>query len=1337
MKAVVGEVSMQSSSRIDSPDLQTPRDFDVEVASESFVFEPLKFWSEVTPNQMALVGRECSYTYAELEAETNSIARALSNHGVKHGSRVVMVLPRGHEAIILLISVLKCGACYVPLDADTPAERLHLCFEDCSPDLIVILDERGSKGVTDKYKFIHIDELIEASSFESEEPLPLSEIGATSDDLAYVIFTSGTTGRPKGVMITHRSLTNFVRGDQEVCMKVLSSDRVFQGFSPASDGHHEEVWPTFQAGATLVVASSDDIHNGPDLGAFLTEFQVTIISCAPTLLSMVENDVPSLTRILFGAERCPPEMVRRWWKPNREIINTYGPTEATVGATYGYCQPDEPITIGKPLPNYYCHILDSQLMPVPEGEEGELCISGIGLSAGYLGNSDLTAQKFIPNPLAVPGQHNQLLYRTGDLSRLNVDGNIEWLGRIDSQVKIRGYRIELSDIESHLVEIESIRAAVVVIRDADAPSPTLVALVVPKNGMQIDATQCMDHLRAELPSYMVPHSLELLESLPVLPSGKIDRKLIATLKGEKLVARRAVYPPKTVSESLLVSIWQSIFSVEEVSRTDNFFLDMGGYSLLAANFISKLRNDGGMKKASVLDLYENPVLCDFAAHMDRSALEDLDQPTRKVPEFEPVPASRYRIAKIVQGFGILFLFGLKALFWLAPIITAAYYSDIDFHHLGAIGIGLLVHAVLVPTTLLLAVAIKWIVIGKFKEGEHPVWGGYFLRWWFVQRVCDLAPKEYITGTPLASLYLRALGAKIGRNCTLESLDIDCPDLLEIGDNTVIDCFSWVRNSHIAHGHLNLRRIKIGEGCNIGIRGGVAGGATMERGSVLGDLSCLREGATIPAGQQWVGSPASHRGENSFENYDPNAQTSRSRRIGYGIIQSLLVLVLPLIDMIPFAGSTLLFYQLTNKTTDYLFAPLFSVLLVFAACIMVLIVKWTILGRVKPGVYDAPSFFTLRKWFVDKLLDLQKDSIMPVYDTLYARPWCIGLGMKCGPRCEIALPARLPYDLFELGEEGFLASDNSIGLPIRRNGKLTLENTVTGKRVFIGNNSVIPQGRFIPDDTLLGALSVCPTSAQMGDIPNQSWLGSPAFKMPSRQHFEQFDPSLTYKPSFKLYMERLFRETFRIVLPSLAVLQVAVLMIIGFNVVWDRTSLVLAIATTPFMYLAAVILGIIEVFLLKKLLIGTYKPTVQPLWSKFVWNAETFSVFFHDFGASMFVGCLLGTPYMNGFLKLMGANIGPRAFIDTSDLTEFDLINIGEDAAINFNAPLQAHLFEDRVMKVGKLNIGARSSVGCFSVILFDSVIEPDSHVGHISLVMKGETIPTGTFWEGSPAQSQS
>ena len=1299
---------------------------------EGFVTDPILRWSRHAPDKIAIVSRNFKLSYRQLHEQTNQIARALQNLGIGPGQRASFVLTRGPRTVLLLISILKTGATYVPIDASSPLNRINDCIEDANPGVVIVEDPTNFADISTGAHLLSLSNLLDASAELDSSDLPQGLL--TQSNHAYVIFTSGSTGRPKGVPITHAALTNFVAGNQIACIRVEHQDVVFQGFSPASDGHHEEIWPTLAAGGTLAVATAKEVYSGIDLAQFLNDYGVTIVSCAPTLLSMVEVDVPTIKRILFGAENLPAALVNRWWSPQREILNTYGPTEATVGATFSFSRPGEPITIGKPLPNYYCYVLDESLNILPQGTEGELCISGVGLSPGYMGRDDLTAEKFLPNPHAVPGTYTEFLYRTGDRAKVDQAGNIVWLGRIDGQVKIRGHRIELSEIESCLAACPGVQSGVVSVRDTEAGDKMLAALIVARDLAEFDISAVLMQMRDTLPAHMIPAVFEHVERIPRLPSGKVDRSACQQLRGAAFRIEREIVPARTPNEQLVIDTWKELFGIDEVSATDDFFRDLGGYSLLASRFISKVRTHKAFTRVSVLELYENPSVRAFASVLDSQVASE-----HKIPDFHPVSRATYVAARVWQAVGILVLFAIQGVFWLGPILAAIYLStDIGHHDIVALVLGLAFHAISVPLLIGVVIALKWIVAGKFEPGSYPLWGSVYCRWWFVTRLIGIAPVTHITGTPFAAMYMRCLGAKVGKNVFIESLEFDCPDLIEIGDDCNLENSAWIHAAEVAYGQLHLRKVKIGDGCCIGVRSGLSGGATMERGSSLRDLTCVRSGITVPAGEEWQGSIARKADSRLLPDYDPDKQPTRSKLFVYGAIQAFLIIILAMLESLPFVSVAFTLYNSSKVLLAYVWEPVYALALVGVAAIQVLVIKWTVLPRLKPGTYKYPGFLWLRKWFTEKHLELCSGILVPLYDSLFTRPWCIALGMKCGPRCEIALPRRMPYDLVEMGAESFLASEVSIGRPIRRNGELFLEHTTVGHRTFLGNDSVVPQGCHVPDEFLLGVLSVCPTDEQVNsasDQHDQAWLGSPAFRMPNRQVMDSFDPTQTYKPTTNLYIQRLVHEAARVVLPGLCQLIVASILVEGFVKIWNDYSLGLAVINIPFLYLVGALIGAGICWVSKKLFIGTYRPTIQPLWSQFVWKTETHSAILHDFGAPLFITTIIGTPYISSFMRLLGCSVGERAFINSTDWTESDLISIGDDAAINANAPLQAHLFEDRVMKVGPIKVGDRCSVGNYSVILCESELKNDAHVGHLSLVMKGETIPSHTFWAGSPAQA--
>ena len=296
-----------------------------------------------------------------------------------------------------MLAILKAGGAYVPLDASYPADRVSYILGDCKVRSVVTTSEFAARHDLSEYRTVLLDESAGVISRESARRLTKSDSGAKSDGLAYVIYTSGSTGRPKGVAVEHRAVCNLVRAESRI-YDVCAEDRVFQGFSTAFDASIEEIWAAFFAGATLVAGTEEIVHGGPDLARYLTESGVTVFSTVPTMLSMLHTDLPTVRLLILGGEQCPAELVQRWCKPGRKMFNTYGPTEATVIATYGECDPVKPVTIGRPLPNYRIYLLDSRMQPVPPGEVGEIHIGGIGLAREYLGRPDLTERQFVKNP---------------------------------------------------------------------------------------------------------------------------------------------------------------------------------------------------------------------------------------------------------------------------------------------------------------------------------------------------------------------------------------------------------------------------------------------------------------------------------------------------------------------------------------------------------------------------------------------------------------------------------------------------------------------------------------------------------------------------------------------------------------------------------------------------------------------------------------------------------------------------------------------------------------------------------------------------------------------------
>src|SRR3989440_1063761 len=392
----------------------------------------------------------------------------------------------------------------------------------------------------------------EQRAIDAEAAAPVTGIAPTYDPLCYIMYTSGTTGNPKGVAIAHASICNFVRVAAEL-YGYAPGDRVFQGMTIAFDFSIEEIWVPLMAGATLVPSKPGSSLIGDELADFLRERRVTVMACCPTLLATIEQDLPLLRILLVGGEACPQNLVARWYRPGRCILNSYGPTEATVTATLTELKPDKPVTIGIPLPTYSIVILDpAEDKTLAPGELGEIGIAGIGLAIGYMNRDELTLKKFIRDFLNIQNNPTGRIYRTGDLGRIDENGEIEYRGRIDTQVKIRGYRIELNEIEAVLLDLPQIAQAAVTTFEPEPDIVELVAYYAFKQGAELPRDEISQALRSKLPAYMVPAFLEELPSIPMTLSNKADHKRLPKPQLVRFSSATTGYvPPKTDNERIL------------------------------------------------------------------------------------------------------------------------------------------------------------------------------------------------------------------------------------------------------------------------------------------------------------------------------------------------------------------------------------------------------------------------------------------------------------------------------------------------------------------------------------------------------------------------------------------------------------------------------------------------------------------------------------------------------------------------------------------------------------------------------------------------------------------
>jgi len=1267
------------------------------------------------PDATALVCGEVRLTYRELDERANRLAHVLRLRGVRREDRVGIFLPRSEHVYVAMLAVLKAGAAYVPLDPEIPFERARFILQDSGAQCLITTSSQGD-ALADVVPLLYMDQENDA---QPPTRITREETAATPNNLCYMIYTSGTTGQPKGVQIEHRNATHLIHAESEL-FGIKPGDRIFQLASIAFDASIEEIWMAFFHGATLVAGTPDLIHPGPEFSKTLEQLGITVLSCVPTFLSMIDQDISTLRLLIFGGEVCPPELSTRWLRRGRTVFNTYGPTEATVIATAAIVTATNNMTIGRAISRTQIHLMNGDGHAAPPGKAGEICISGAGVARGYLNRPELQKEKFIVTD-GLTGKPTRF-YRTGDLGCFTEGGELIYLGRIDDQVKVRGFRIELSEIEAALTLHPGILAAAVAVHQQ---TQRLAAYIVPRAGYTIDRPALRRALHEKLPVYMVPATLDEVTTLPMTASGKIDRKKLPAPRWPLSDEKSQRIPPRTDAERAILEIWQSVLKQSDLSIRDDFFLDLDGHSLLAAVAVSQLRRRPGFERISVADLYAHPT-AEALARLTQHATEK----NKSASVFHHVSRWTYATCATAQGIGIFFLAGVYAWQWLGAFLAYGYLAVADWPVRQALVGALVVYLIMTPAILFLSIVVKWLLLGRIRPGHYPLWGWFYWRFWFVRTLVRAAPVPYLTGTPFLNLYYRLMGAHIGRDVYIGGAGLATFDVLSIGEGSSIGTDTSMDGTSVEGGWLKISPVTIGRNCWIGNRCSLGARTTLEDGAGLDDLSMLPDDARIPAGQLWAGSPAVAAG--SMAPLPMRAPWSAASMIA----QILGILIFPLITLAGIFPGLMAIVYFGHRDPGYFFliaSPLVALSFVVFLCLEVWFFKWVLLGRMRPGRYPVGGSFYVRLWFFDQLMDLSLEVIGTFYTTLYLAPWLKALGARIGARSEISTIRLIHPDLLSTGPECFLADDVMVGTPHVRAGWITIGRTRLGERVFVGNGAVLPAEVRLGDNVLIGALSLAPLGKAAPVSPGSSWFGSPPIYLPARQKPQAFSEQTTYRPARFLIAIRLVIEFFRIILPSTLFVILASLIVNATDIMQDHVGLKIWLATLPVLYVLAGILSIAVTLLLKALLIGRYREDQRPLWSSFVWRTELLTGVYENLCVLFFLNLLRGTPFIGWVLRWFGMRVGKRCYIDTTWFTEFDLVTIGDDASLNEDANIQTHLFEDRVMKIGSVSLGRRCAIGTMSTVLYNTDIGDDAALGELSLLMKGETLPDASRWHGSPA----
>ena len=1213
-------------------------------------------------------------TYGELAERAAAYARQLAPVTSRDA---IVALRFARESVDLYaaqLGVWMSGAAFTCIDPTFPEAHVRALLDDARPVAVLSGPPHAAP---------------------SPPPRP-----PDANSLAYVVYTSGTTGQPKGVMVEHGGIAHLVRSDVDE-FGLRPDARVAQCSSPAYDSSIEETWLAFAAGATLVVVDDETARSGPDLAPWLARERITVFCPPPTLLrALGDARLPALRLLYVGGEALPQDLADRW-APGRLLVNGYGPTECTVTVLRGRVHEGRPVTIGTPVRGHRAWIGGG-------AAEGELCIAGPGIARGYLRRPQESAQKFPSHP-----EHGRYC-RTGDLVRRDAGGAYEYLGRIDAQVKVRGYRIELEAVEARLAGCAGVRAA-----GCRVQGSLLAAHLVADGPLDLDAIR--RELRAALPPHMVPSRLATIDRLPTGVGGKLDRRALPEIAAP---AGAAAASRNDAEREVAAAFATALGCDAPPSIHDDFFVDLGGDSLTAVGVVTAIRGGRG-GAVTVRDLYEAPTVAALAARLRRP------RPVAAAPP--PAPGGSTVLFTLAQAlFLCAELAAASAVAWwlwfgLLPLLVAG---------AGLAGTLLLAPPLLFALLLLyaplsvLAVALaKRLLVGRYRAGRHAAWGSFHLRHWIVAHCASRIPWRLLQGTVLLDSALRLLGARIGRKVHLHR-GIDLArggwDLLSIGDLASCGRDVALRTVDLSEGHLVCGAVTIGDGATLDVRASLGPGSAVGREGYLGAHACVADGANVPDGERWEGVPAAAAG-----------RAAEAPAIGRGVpmgparhaIASLLArLLLWVVGALPAVLLALAAARMADdpaaRLLSWLEAPALTPralalalglpLLSLPLRLLLQAAALRCMGRVRAGTFPRASLDAVRLFA--KIATVESAGRWLSGSLLWPR-WLALAGMRVGRGCEVSTILDAVPESVAIGPESFFADGIHLGGPAVHRGAVTVGDTRIGARTFLGNHAVVPAGHVWPEDLFVGVSTVAdPARAR----PGSAWFGLPAIELPARQ-VVACDRRLTHDPAPVRFATRCVWEALRFGVPALpGALVLGWLWAVGGDA-----------RRAPLATLAAGALAVFAALALKWLLLGRVRPGQHVFWSCWCGRWDLLYVAW-GFWAGGPLAALGGTLLLNGFLRLAGMRIGRRVLLGRGfeQVIDPDMLEFGDGATVT--CQFQAHSFEDRVLKIDRLTIGPGATAGHNAVVFYGAALGEGVAVGANSVAMKGERLSAPGRYSGSP-----
>jgi non-ribosomal peptide synthetase-like protein len=1328
-------------------------------------------------DHLAVDALDWSLSYQELDQLANQLARYLLSLGVLPGDRIGLLSDHAVDGYVGMLAVLKARAAYVPLDVGFPPDRLSYIASDAGVRMVLSRSHLAQRvtQLGSAAELVDLDGAMPLITGQSPARLGPGEVRDPADGLCYVIYTSGSTGRPKGVAIEHASICNFVRVAAEV-YQMAGDDRVYQGMTIAFDFSVEEIWVPWMSGATLVPKPDGDRLLGRELHAFLTDRGVTALCCVPTLLATLDEDLPGLRFLLVSGESCPQDLVSRWHRPGRRFLNVYGPTEATVTATWTVVDPARPVTIGVPLPSYSVVVLDPDSgTALPPGSLGEIGIAGIGLASGYLGRPDLTERAFVPDFLAIPNNPAGRIYRTGDLGRVTADGEIEHHGRIDTQVKIRGYRIELAEIESVLLQVPGIAQALVSTCQSGPDVVELAAYYTARSRTQaVDPLLAYAQLREQLPGYMVPAYLEQLPVIPVLPGGKADRASLPPPRGPRMAAGGDHVLPASDTERALAEELAAVLNIERVSVDGHFFDDLGASSLLMARFSAAIRERGGLPPVSMKDIYLHPTVRGLAAAVagpgaarPAPALPGAARPgPARGPVAAGLPDAATADTSPATGRPLFALCGvLQLLAFLIYVggVSLALDAGASWALAGRGVLGIYARLVAFGGGGLLAlgalpVVAKWILIGRWKQRRIRAWSIGYFRFWLVKTLTVANPMaRLLVGTPLYAVYLRAMGARIGRRAAIFTQHVPvCADLLAVGAGSVIRKDVFINGYRARAGAIETGAVVLGRDAFVGERTVIDICTAMGDGAQLGHASALLAGQAVPAGACWHGSPA--------EPADPGWDYRTVPPARCGILRRASCSVMRLVFLVAVAGpAAAAAASLLLQRPSLLLRPLepadlagwgfYCEVVAIASAVFIaaipagLVIAGTVprlLARaLRPGkAYPLYGFHHALQRAVSRLSNIKFFTAL-LGDSSAIVGYLRLLGYRLTPveqtGSNFGMEIKHEVPTLATVGTGTMVSD---GLSIMNaefsSSSFRVCPATIGTRNFVGNAIAYPAGGRTGDNCLLATKVMIPVGGPVRE--GVGLLGSPCFEIPrtvrSDHRFDHLGTMRRRRHRLKAKNRHnaatigehlLVRWVYACGLALVAVLPFGDRILplrggIASDALGTAASALLDVAFT------------VGYFILAERVVTGFRglrPRFCSIYQAAFWEHERY----WKVPSVAYMQIFNGTPFKNAVWRLLGVKVGRRVLDDGCSIVERTLVRIGSGTTLGAGSILQGHSLEDGTFKSGYIEIGDGCTIGTGAFVHYGVTMDDGAELDADSFLMKGEHVPAGSRWGGNPAAS--